>query len=175
MTTDNLKKEINEEIDAKDAYSEEGSLKTLLSGRRNVAFIVVNDQLRKLLEKRKFHIILVRPCDNRLSWWSIVHNSDGRENAIRLYKIAREKHGYIGDNTPSEAMEIGRILGYSENSIREYIYDRYRIKPPFLDDNPNNYDDLHEKIGLPYLNEEKLNENYQFQKITDLINKMGII
>lgn len=160
MNTDILEKNINEEIDGREAESEQGSLKTLLSGRRNIAFVSVNEKLRRLLEKRGYHIILVRRHDtDKFSWWSIVYNNEGNEHAHRLYKIAQVKHGYLNDRTPDEAMEIGRLLGYTEESIKDFIRDKYNKKPPLLDDDPDNYNDLHEQI----------------QKTKDLMNKVDVM
>ena len=155
MNIDIIGKEINEEIDAKEAYSEKGSLKTLLSGRRNIAFIVVNDSLRKLLEKRGYKIILVRRHDtDKFSWHSIVYAPEAHDSAVQLFMITRRKHGYLKDNTSDEAMEIGKILGYSENSIKDYINNKYSKKPPILDDNPDNYNDLYEQTQKNDLNKK---------------------
>jgi len=155
MNTDILEKNINEEIDGNEANTEKGSLNTLLKGHRNVAFVSVNEQLRRLLEKRGYRIILVRRHDtDKFSWWSIVYNNAGNEQAHKLYKIAQIKHGYLGDRTPGEAMEIGRLLGYSEKSIREFIVKKYKWTPPYLDDNPDNYNDLHEEKSDNQLNKK---------------------
>ena len=155
MNTDILEKNINEEIDGREANTEKGSLRTLLSGQRNVAFVPVNEQLRRLLEKRGYRIILVRRHDiDKFSWWSIVYDDAGREHAHRLYKIAQIKHGYLTDKTPTEAMEIGKLLGYTEKSIKDFIYNKYNKKPPLLDDNPYNYDDLYEEKTDSHLNKK---------------------
>ena len=146
MNTDILEKNIHEEIDGKEAETEKGSLRTLLSGQRNVAFVSINEKLRRLLEKRGYRIILVRRHDtDKFSWWSIVYDNEGNDHAHQLYKIAQDKHGYLSDRTPTEAMVIGRLLGYTENSIREFIIRKYKWTPPYLDDNPDNYNDLYEE------------------------------
>jgi len=160
MNTDILEKNINEEIDGREAETEKGSLRTLLNGQRNVAFVSINEKLRRLLEKRGYGIILVRRHDtDKFSWWSIVYNNEGDEHAHRLYKIARDKHGFINDRTPDEAKEIGRLLGYTEESIKDFIHNKYNKKPPLIDDNPDNYNDLHEQI----------------QKTKDLMNKVDVM
>jgi hypothetical protein len=155
MNTDILEKNINEEIDGREAKTEKGSLKTLLSGQRNVAFVPINEKLRRLLEKRGYRIILVRRHDiDKFSWWSIVYNNAGNEYAHKLYKIAQGKHGYLTDRTPDEAKEIGKLLGYSEKSIKDFVYGKYGRKPPLIDDNPDNYDDLHEEKSDSQLNKK---------------------
>lgn len=160
MNTDILEKSINEEIDGREAETEKGSLRTLLGGKRNVAFISINEKLRRLLEKRGYGIILVRRHDiDKFSWWSIVYNNEGNDHAHILYKLAQSKHGYLKDRTPDEAREIGRLLGYSEDSIKNFIHNKYGRKPPLIDDNPDNYNDLHEQI----------------QKTKDLMGKVDVI
>jgi hypothetical protein len=152
-------KNINEEIDGKEATTEKGSLKTLLSGKRNVAFVPVNEKLRRLLEKRGYNIILVRRHDtDKFSWWSLVYNDAGNEHAHKLFQIAKIKHGDFSDKTPAEAMEIGRLFGYTENSIREFINKRYKWNPPFLDNNPDNYNNLHEQNFPEFEKEIKKDE-----------------
>jgi hypothetical protein len=146
MNTEILQKNLTEEIDGREAHTEKGALKTLLDGKRNVAFILVNGSLQKLLEKRGYKIILVRRHDiDKFSWWSIVYNDKGYDHAHQLFKIARVKHGFLSDGTPIEAMEIGKSLEYTEDSIREYIHKKYGKYTPLLDDNPDNYNDLHEQ------------------------------
>jgi hypothetical protein len=159
-----LEKEINEEIDAKEAYSEKGALKTLLKGKRDVAFIPVNEDLRKFLEKKGFRIILVKP-HTKTSWYSIIYNLRGRENAMKLFKIAQNKHGYIGDNTASEAIEIGRLLGYTEDSINAYVRDKYKNKPPLRIDTPDDYNDLYEQ------NFPEFEKQIETDEETDTLNK----
>lgn len=160
MNIDIPEKNINEEIDGREATTEKGALRTLLSGQRNVAFVPVNEQLRRLLEKRGYRIILVRRHDtDKFSWWSIVYNDAGHENAHILHKIAQNKHGYLTDRTADEATEIGRLLGYTENSIKDFIRNKYGRRIPVIDDNPDNYDDLHEQI----------------KKTKDLINKVDVM
>ena len=164
MNTKISKKEINEEVDAKETYSEKGALKTLLKGKRNIAFIPVDENLRRFLEKKGFRIILVKPY-SKTSWYSIVYTPEDHELAMRLFKIAKIKHGFLSDNTPDEALEIGRLLGYTLESIKEYIIRKYKTNPFEKSFNPDDYNDLHEQNFSEFEKQIKTDEE------TDTLNK----
>jgi len=138
---------IAEEIHANEATDQNGSLKTLLKGKRNVGFIDVNENIRKILEKRNFGIILVRKILDK-TWKCIVYNPDGKNDAIRLFNIVKSKQGYLTDNNAEEAREIGKLLGYSNISINEYVQKKYGKKIPVRVDTEDDYD---------YLSEQKTN------------------
>jgi len=136
---------IFEDINAKDAHSESGSLSTVLSGERNIGFLTVDRSMIEALEKHHIKIIPVRMVDTN-SIKSIIYREESKQDALRLYQIAKSKDDRLKDSTPEEAREIGKLLGYSENSINNYIWDKYHKNAP--SDNPDDYDDLQENTSI---------------------------
>ena len=95
----------------------------------------------KDIENQNIKIIPVRMTSID-SMQSIIYRGIAKENALKLYKIAKSKGGYLTDQTPGEAREIGQLLGYSEDSIKEYVWEKYH-KKNVPSDNPDDYSDFH--------------------------------
>jgi len=120
-----------EEIEAEEAYTDEGALKSIIKGKRDIGFIDIKRSYRKILERHNIKIIPIRmtSIDNLKS--VIFRNTpEGEEKANRLCAIAKSKNGYLRDDNPEEAREIGTLLGYSEKSINDYIWKKYISKLP---------------------------------------------
>jgi len=130
-----------EEIHAREAHSESGSLRTILNGRRDIAFVDINKSMIDDIEKRKLGILPVRMTSLN-SMKAILYRDVAKKDALRLFVIAKSKHDYLKDETPEEAYEIGKLLGYSEDSIKEYIWKKYHSKSE-PSDNPDDYSDFH--------------------------------
>ena len=133
------------EIDAKEAHTEEDSLMTVLNGQRNVGFISIKKSMIDEIKRQNLKIIPVRMQTPDIIR-TIIYREESKADAFKLYKIAQSKDGYLSDKSPEEAREIGELLGYSENSINEYIYKRYIGKLPTELD-PDDFNDLHETLG----------------------------
>lgn len=138
---------IYEEIDAKEAYTDLGALRTLIKGKRDVGVIDLNKSFIQKLEKHKIGVIPLRMTSQN-TIHSIIYRDE--KKALKLYQIAKSKGGYLSDNNPDEAREIGKLLGYTDKSINEYIQRKYSKKIPIRTDTDKDYHDLHEQsqIGL---------------------------
>lgn len=157
----NVKHSIHEEIRAKDAYDDLYAIKSVINGKRDVAFVDLTKQIieKFKLEKHHVRVIPVR-LTSRNTIMSIIYRD--RAKAERLYVIAKSHGGFLKDRTPEEAREIGELLGYIKNDIDEYILNHYGViplifKPPLRTDTPDDYDDLHEinkKENLEGLNKK---------------------
>ncbi len=64
----------------------------------------------------------------------------------RLFQIAKSHNGYLDDQTPEEAREIGELLGYAKVDIDEYVQRHYGKKIPLRTDTPDDYDYLDESV-----------------------------
>lgn len=133
--------QLNDEIDAKEAHSDKGSLQTVIKGKRDVGVIDLKKEYIPKLEKYKIGVIPIRMTSHN-TILSIIYRD--REKAFRLYDIAKGKDGYLRDDTPNEAREIGQLLGYNNDSIDEYIKRKYKKSVPLKTDTENDYDYLHE-------------------------------
>ena len=120
---------LSKEIYANDARDPIGAIKTIINGKRDVGFINLTKDLAKKLEKHLVRVIpITMTSPTRIL--SIIYRDEAK--AMELYNIIKRKGGYLSDNTPNEAREIGKLLGYNEKSIEEYIYKKYNKKPPIM-------------------------------------------
>jgi len=134
---------INEVIHGKVAQTPKGALKTVLSGKRDVGFVELNKENSIKIIKHNIGVIPVRMTSHN-TIMSIIYRDYAK--ALKLYEITKRKNGYLTDGSPIEAREIGRLLGYSEESIEEYIKQKYGTKVPILPEKtPEDFDDLAEQ------------------------------
>jgi len=71
----------------------------------------------------------------------IVFNDKGKENALKLHQYMKSRGGYVSDKTPKEGYYVGKLLGYTDESIWKYIkfnIDRRRYTINNIDDIPKN-------------------------------------
>jgi hypothetical protein len=125
-------KPMNETIDASEAHSGLNTFQTMVDGRKDVGLITIkyNEHLLELIEKNNFKIIPIKQKDHNIGM-TIVYTSTpkGEANAKRLEQIMISHNGYVADKTPQEAYEIGRLLDYSDESIKKYIKRIYYRTP----------------------------------------------
>jgi len=125
----NLKiKSIDEEIDASEAYTDAGAVNTVLSGKRDVAFVhIYDDTLNEILDKG-FMAMLVKQSNHKFTDGMkayVIYSKNGTENAKKLYDYLMSRGGYAQDKTAAEARYIGKLLGYSDKSIENFIIRHY--------------------------------------------------
>jgi tRNA nucleotidyltransferase/poly(A) polymerase len=120
-----IKSIVNEEIDASDAYDLNGSLNTLINGKREVGLIV--DMNRDIIKKLNDNNINVLPIQRGDQKSYIIYTN--KEKALRLRDIMNSHGGYASDKSPEEAREIGEIFGYSKKSIDDFIKKHYNNVP----------------------------------------------
>ena len=109
-----------EEIDRMEANDPLSSIQTIIDGKRGVGFTSIDKSNIELIEKNGIKILPVRMMD-RVSMMGVVYHPDSKQEALRLFDIAKSKGGYLSDKNPEEAREIGRLLSYSESDIEEYV------------------------------------------------------
>jgi len=149
---------IHEEISASEAYTDQGAIKTVLNGKRNVGFVHINKPIAKILEKRKIGVIPVRMTSQN-TMTAIIYRD--KVKAFLLYEITKRNGGYLKDKTPEEAREIGRLLEYKEEDINDFIRKNYGNKVPLMPDkSPDDFNDLAEEVSYDFwdLNEENFPE-----------------
>ena len=127
---DKSKLKINEKgISASEVYAADGSVKTIIEGKRDVGFLTKGEfeYYKKILDKngiKYFEVIKSEP-DEYPNNYVIYKN---KSKALRLKQIAESHNGYLADKTPQEAREIGEILGYKKTDIDAFINKRYNQK-----------------------------------------------
>jgi|GEM_PF-255469 len=141
---------ISEEIDAKEAFTDKGALKTLLNGKRDVAFIEMTKGNMGKIQKYGLGVMPVRITTQGTLMCVIYRDAD---KGKKLYDFARSHGGYLNDKSADEARYVGRLLGYKEETIEEYVRRKYGNKIPVLPEpSPDDYDDLAENLDYNQLN-----------------------
>jgi hypothetical protein len=151
-------KPLKEEISAKEAYTDEGALKTVLNGKRKIGFVHINKPIAQKLEKLKIGVIPVRMTSQN-TMTAIIYRD--KVKAFLLYEITKRHGGDLNDKTPEEAREIGRLLEYKEEDINNFIHKKYGNKIPIMPEkSPDDFNDLAESESFNFwdLNEEKFPE-----------------
>lgn len=127
ITENQYKKIVTEEIDAAQATTFEGSIKTILDGSRGVAFdnICPNEDLKWDLIKRlqSLGLISIMPAAEREGNQNyIFYNPNYEKEALELYSISSKYGGYLAYYaTPEESRRIGELLSYKKQDIDDYI------------------------------------------------------
>jgi len=123
---------LNEEIDASEGYRNETSIQAMIDGNKRVAFVQLNPNLMKIVEVEGFGLIKIDQDYHNVNSYIVYKNDPiSKERAMKLYGIAKTHGGYLSDKTPEEAWEIGKLLDYSESSIKKFIKERYVDKVDF--------------------------------------------
>lgn len=119
---------INENIDASEAYSENDALETIIDGKRGVGIIALGyDELMQKVDANNLKYIEVEQGSQHKKYKTSIVYSDGYEiQANQLDDIMKKLGGYVQDETPVEAYQIGKLLSYTDESIEKYVNRRYR-------------------------------------------------
>jgi len=117
-------------IDPSEAYNDVDAINTLRDKKRDVAFIVAKsntpenwEYVQKVIQDNGIKVMYVKgnPYDAYVAYLS------GSENkATQLKDLAEKYGGYLASNaTADDTRKIGKLLGYKEDKIEQYIKDRY--------------------------------------------------
>ena len=112
---------LNEEISALEANTAKKSIQTVINGDRNVGFIgTPSDRHLKLIKKNGLNILNVPRLNNKSP--IIFYRQESEQDAKELFNIASKYDGYLSINaTEKEHRTIGKILGYNNNDIDDFI------------------------------------------------------
>ena len=116
-------------IDPSEAYNDVDAIDTLKDKKRDVAFIVAKSNtpenwkyVQKVIQDNGIKVMYVKgnPYDAYVAYLP------GSENkATQLKDLAEKYGGYLASNaTADDARKIGKLLGYKEDKIEQYIKDR---------------------------------------------------
>jgi hypothetical protein len=120
------------EISASDARTDEDSIQTVISGKREMAYLVITEQ--RIIDPRGSIAALREAINRGLQLIPLRGRDEGvaflvyRRDEARARKFARfieTKGGYLNDETAEEAQFIGQMLDYAQSDIAEYIKRRY--------------------------------------------------
>jgi len=115
---------LEESVNPLDVNDNDSSLDSIIEGRRSVGTYVTYGR-KDVIMKLEDYGVNILPITKNPHGLLIIFNDRGRNNALRLWKYADTKGGYLKDETPEEAAFIGGLLEYSDESIGEYINNKY--------------------------------------------------
>jgi hypothetical protein len=115
-----IRKVLKEEISSKDAYSEYGSIKTVVDGKRDVAFTTLYNPMSKLMVLinglKKIKVV----SDDAVNY--IVYREGAEDKAEELFRIANKYGGLLHyEATDEDSRRIGQLLNYNTKEIEDYI------------------------------------------------------
>jgi len=188
----NWKPILNEVIDASEAYTDEGAIQTVLDGKRNVGYVQLTSGEIEDLKSKGLNIIPVFPKRSKVrkeyikslssgGWGKagatyfadvsyIIYNNQGEDDAYKLYDYMKARQGFVSDNTPDEARYVGKLLGYSDKSVEEFVKKNYfTTNKEFENKSVNNdiltpdyyLEDFYAMDGVDFYTEDRAKEKIQ--------------
>ena len=127
---------VNERIKASEAYDTKNAVRTVINGKRDLAFIsTMNNPF--YLPNNKYELAAMDyGLENGLKASEVKGKPDGKawvlyknnkKAAQKLVDYAEKKGGYLSDKTPEEARYIGDLLGYDKKDIKDFIKRIYKV------------------------------------------------
>lgn len=122
---------MREDISASEAYTGLTSVKTLVDGKRDVAFITKGGNSKKdwleINQIIKDAGLKVMPVKGNPSEAYIIFKPGAEQKATELKDIAEKYGGYLSYKaTEEETRRIGQLLSYNEQEIEDYIKKNYK-------------------------------------------------
>jgi hypothetical protein len=119
-----------EEIDPSEVYKDVDNVQTIVDGKRNLAFIALKSMrpsdaqtVQQIIADNGLKVMYVK--GNPYEAY-IVYTQGSESDASELKGIAEKYGGYLSkDATREETERIGQLLGYTKQSIDDYISKRY--------------------------------------------------
>jgi hypothetical protein len=122
-------KDIKEEINASEAYSNEDAIQTIIDGKRDLGFLTIigsgarsdvqKETIRSMINDNDLKTIEVKGNKHQAY---IVFKKGAEKKAKELKDIAEKYGGYLSYKaTDDETRRIGKLLGYTKKDIEDYI------------------------------------------------------
>ena len=126
-----LKTYLNETIDPSEAYTDEGSIKTVIDGERPMGYLsLINnnpktDDFLKRINDTNLKIIKFNQAGHSNRTGYLFYQEGAQEDAIKLSKIIRKNQGYLPIKSPEETYVIGILLGYDKDSVKSFVLSKF--------------------------------------------------
>lgn len=114
---DNSNSIINEEFDPDNGYEAKDVINAVINGTKGVGVEMLTPSVKKIIIDNDLNIIMVSPPHHDL----YIIYKDQRDKALKVYNYLKSHNGYFNDKTPEDAWEIGKLLDYTEDSIKKFI------------------------------------------------------
>jgi len=121
------KPEVNEEVDGQDVTDQNNALQSIIDGKRNIGFISLDNEINSIFEKSGLNKLgpINQKDLGKKNNFHVVYRPEYKNDALELFTILAQKGGYLKDNNPKEAYRIGKLLGYTDSSIKTYNERKY--------------------------------------------------
>lgn len=115
---------IEEEIDPSEAYTEQGSLDTIIRGKRDMGTLSrPTAGVRKKVEENGLKL---RKIDKNPYDVYIVYRPGSEDKVDELLTITDKYGGYLSyEATKEETIRIGQLLGYTQEAIDKFVSKKY--------------------------------------------------
>ena len=121
---------LNEAINASEAYTDEDAMMTVINGKRSVCFLLgptVERWYDKYIKNNNNVDLLTVKRDGHGIYGDgyILYNDINK--AKHLHAVMMKHDGYLSDDTPEEAIENGEALEYTDSDVKEFTDSHYGI------------------------------------------------
>ena len=124
---ESIRRILREEISAKEAYNEYDSIKTIIDGKRDVAFTTLENPTTKFLIFINGLKKIKVESEDETNY--IVYQKRSEDLAKELFNIANKYGGKLRfDATEEDSRRIGQILNYNPKEIEDYISHNKKIR-----------------------------------------------
>jgi hypothetical protein len=111
---------LDEEIDPTEAYTDQGSLKTVIDGKRKLG--TLHRPPRDLVRKIESSGLKLRKIESNPQDVYIVYRPGSEGDVEELISIANKYEGYLSYKaTKEDTIRIGQLLGYSQEAINKHV------------------------------------------------------
>jgi hypothetical protein len=115
-----IKQKLREVIKASDAHSIQGSVQTILDGKRDVGIFSQADA-SDLKQLKELGLDFIKVPSNPQSVY-VMYNPRAKAEAMELVNIAEKYEGYFAWYADEEdTRRIGQLLGYDPADIEEFV------------------------------------------------------
>jgi hypothetical protein len=116
---------LKEAIKAHEAHGDINSIQTVIDNKRNLSWVTTNSpEMEKMIRINGLKVL--RVPSNKYGAY-IVYKEGSDAAAMELNKIAEKYNGYLAHNaTEEDSIRIGRLLGYDESDIKDYVMRKRR-------------------------------------------------
>lgn len=107
-------------IRASEAFNTEGSISTVIEGKRNVGWLIIDSKdIFTILDNNSISYLRVKSSKHECY---VIFRESHKQDALDLIAIADKYDGYLHFNASDEdTRRIGQLLSYHPDDVEEFI------------------------------------------------------
>lgn len=118
--------QLNETIKPSQAYTERGSLETIVKNERQVAIITYNPDFLNILDRIHDIQYEIIPKNDSKHSNVVAYRRSYSQQAKKLINLIKQMDGYLCDCTPIQARILGTLLQYDPSEIESFVQRNYK-------------------------------------------------